>query len=239
MPQTIYFNSKQATRFPLQSNSPSFLYTFLSFLPRFYALLKGFFWDALQCHRYGPLDGLSVFKIGSLLWSPWVLEKEKVTRSKATWWIRRWFGCGDVPIGKEQPNALLTQFHRFSDKTKSSVIIFRPFSCSTDLWPFDRSTNDRHAQPALRARRWPQFLLKASYSWNHLSPPHDPLWITCVNQKYVGSTCLFSSFSYKCSWRKFSQSDKKFRLVRSSLLITERPPKRCKHVKNNATVVES
>ena len=57
--QMIHINSKQQTAgFPLQSNSPRVSCTFHPSLPRFQAMLQGFFWDALQLRRYGPLDGL-------------------------------------------------------------------------------------------------------------------------------------------------------------------------------------
>ena len=46
---------------PLESNA-----LFHHSLPRFYALLEGFFWDAPQLRRYGPLDGLHAFKTGPL-----------------------------------------------------------------------------------------------------------------------------------------------------------------------------
>ena len=63
---------------PLESNA-----LFHPSLPRFYALLEGFFWDAPQLRRYGPLDGLHAFKTGPLD-DPLELsgEKKNVTRSK-------------------------------------------------------------------------------------------------------------------------------------------------------------
>lgn len=68
MSWTIYFNSKQQTTwFPLQSKSPleSNALSHPS-LPRFYALLEGFFLDALPFCHYTHLDGLHTFKTGPL-----------------------------------------------------------------------------------------------------------------------------------------------------------------------------
>ena len=81
--QTSYFNSKQQTTWfpfkviPLASNA-----LFHPTLPRFYALLEGFIWDAPQLRHYGPLDGLHAFKTGPLN-DPFELgEKKKVVWSK-------------------------------------------------------------------------------------------------------------------------------------------------------------
>ena len=62
---------------PLESNA-----LFHPSLPRFYALLEGFVWDAPQLRGYGPLDGLHAFKTGPLD-DPFELgEKKKATGSK-------------------------------------------------------------------------------------------------------------------------------------------------------------
>ena len=62
---------------PLESNA-----LFHPALPRFCALLEGFFWDAPQLCRYGPRDGLHAFKTGPVDDPLELGEKKKVTRSK-------------------------------------------------------------------------------------------------------------------------------------------------------------
>ena len=80
---------------PLASNT-----LFHPSLPRFYALLEGFFWDAPQLCCYGPLDGLHAFKMGPLDDPLELGEKKKVTRSKVKW-IGRLFQHGDGLLGQE------------------------------------------------------------------------------------------------------------------------------------------
>ena len=61
---------------PLESNA-----LFHPSLPRFYALLEGFFWDAPQLHCYGPLDGLHTIKMGPLD-DPLQLGEQKKNHAK-------------------------------------------------------------------------------------------------------------------------------------------------------------
>ena len=57
---------------------------------------------------------------------------------------------------------------------------------------FKQSTDYCHTPLALPAWRWPQScLLKAYRSWSHLSPPHDPLSISCAPWKLVCTTWCY------------------------------------------------
>ena len=69
-------------------------------LPRFYALLEGFFWNASQLCCYSPLDGLHVFKTGPLDDPLELDEKQKVTWNKVRW-IGTLFQQGNVLLSQE------------------------------------------------------------------------------------------------------------------------------------------
>ena len=57
------------------------------------------------------------------------------------------------------------------------------FLCPANLLLFELTIT---IQLALTDQCWPQsYLLKASNSWSHLSPLHNPLWTSCTIQKQV------------------------------------------------------
>ena len=111
-------------------------------------------------------------------------------------WVWRFFWSSFSSLG--------TIFAQTFYIPKSSVIIFQTLSFflySADLWSFELSTKDHHILIALPAQHWPQCcmthrgwyavkqnsnsLLKASYTWSHLSLSCNLLWTSCIAQKCV------------------------------------------------------
>ena len=95
--QMIYFNSKQITWFPFQSNPLKSNALFHPSLLCFFAL----FWDIFELCCKGLCDGLHSFKISSLDGSLKLGEKKNVTWSKIQW-IRRFFSFSSIPLSQER-----------------------------------------------------------------------------------------------------------------------------------------
>ena len=181
-------------------------------------LLEGFFWDASQLHCYIPLNGFHIFKMG-LFYDPLELEEKK----KVTWNKFRWIGW----LLQKVLDAHYIQPHYFFDMLKSWWYSYRhsSFSCPADFWSLEQSTNDCHTPPALPTQHWLQScLLKASYSWNDLSPSCNTLWTSCATQKHVHNMVFISIHLlkyFKCLWWSFPQLDNNFWFIYSSVLIVE------------------
>ncbi len=94
-----------------------------SSLPRHYALLGGFSWDAQQLRRFGPFDDFHAFKMGPLDDPLELGEKKKVTQSKIRG-IGRLFPYDGDYFGQELLDALHALPCYFSDTLKPSVLIF-------------------------------------------------------------------------------------------------------------------
>ena len=91
-------------------------------LPRFYALLQRFNWDVLLLCRYGPLNGLHIFKT-----SPFDVPFELGENTES----HREQDQGNREI---MLDAQHIKSHYFSDIQKSSMIIFHSsFSCPVEL----------------------------------------------------------------------------------------------------------
>ena len=77
-------------------------------------------------------------------------------------------------------------------------------------------------------------LLKASYSWSHLSPSHDPLWTSCKTQKHMympwcylhSLTEAFQVFVMEIFSKNFWFIHCSDFILRSSEPLTELPKKR-------------
>ena len=74
------------------------------FLPNFFAILEGFFWDALKLRSNGPLDSFHTFKTSSFDDPLQFEEKQCYTNQDE---INREFAPNrrDVPLGQDLPAA--------------------------------------------------------------------------------------------------------------------------------------
>ena len=114
--------------FPPESNVLSH-----PFLPYFYILLKGFFWNTLKPRLYGPLDGLHAFKADPLddpldlvgkkshgtrsgEWEVVSVQELSDSQSSVSWCI----------VVVKQPRFVLQKYHLFSrvKATRSRRISF-------------------------------------------------------------------------------------------------------------------
>ena len=139
-------------------------------LPCRYPLLKEFFWDASQLHRFNLLGAF----------------KTVLPVDPQSWEERKGYGEQD------QVNREMVPVQRCSTQSRtaeclaySNLIFFRhsqicdnipnTFSCPAHLPSFIQSTDICHPPSVLLAQLWPQSCLqKAFISWRHLLNPDYP-----------------------------------------------------------------